>query len=130
MATFVTHGLLGAASLAVPARLFGWPPAVRRTLAALGFILGSAPDTFGWIAATFFGAPRWELYNQIHNGIYSAACYIVYPCGLHLVADRLFHPFPGYNWWPDLWWLEVSLGLLGISLTLWAMWNKKAQPPQ
>jgi|GEM_PF-2795491 hypothetical protein len=121
MATFVTHGLVGAASLAVPVRLLGGKPWLVRTAAALGFVLGSAPDTFDWVAATIFNADRWVLYSQFHDGIYTTVCAIVYPCGLHLLADKPFHRIPGYDWWNDLWWLEIGLGLCGLALTWWAV---------
>lgn len=125
MATFVTHGLVGVASLAAPVRLLGGRPWLARTAAVLGFILGSAPDTFDWFAATFLGAQRWVLYGQFHDGIYSTVCVIVYPCGLHLLADTPFHRIPGYDWWNDLWWLEVGLGLLGLAGTWWAVRKRK-----
>ena len=125
MATFIAHGLIGAASVAVPARLLRAPAWLTRILAGLGFILGSAPDTFDWIAAAVFHAQRWVLYGQFHDGIYTKLCAFVYPCGLHLLADTPFHSKPNYDWWADLWWLEVGMLLLGGGAVLWACTRRK-----
>jgi len=121
MATFVAHGLLGSGVMAAPARALGLPKWVMNLVAIYGFILGSFPDAWDWIMATFFGAQRWVLYSIYHahklpHWDFSAPTYLLYqpPFFLHIFIDSWFHDpaKPGWNWWSELWWLEVLMWIV------------------
>jgi hypothetical protein len=122
MANFVTHGIVGAAVRMA----CSCPPDasvdLKVGLIAVGFVLGSLPDTADWVAAKVFKKERWELYTKMHKGLFSigVGC-ILWDYGAHLLLDIPFHRIPGENWWPRLWWLDIgsALAAIGAVVLLW-----------
>lgn len=124
--TFVAHGIAGAGLCALP--FVKARPWLKWTAAIFGFLGGIAPDAADWIAATLFGATRWTLYTRMHSGDL-AEVFIYHPAYcLHLAVDSVIHRFPGYNWWPEYWWLEIALWLLGAGW-LWLVFSTKRDFP-
>jgi len=124
--TFLAHGVLGAGFCALPWR---WMPKIWRKQAVLiasifGFIGGIWPDIFDWVAATFFGATRWEYYTRMHTGDLVNTFYWHPAYAIHLYLDSFIHIKPGYNWWPDFWYLEIGSWVVGIFL-LWFSFKER-----
>jgi hypothetical protein len=106
--------------MAAPARFFWAPKWLKNTLAIYGFIVGSAPDTFDWIAAQLGLAPRWEWYTIFHH---NAPWYwlIQPPIFMHVaVTDPPFHIISGWSWWPVMWSVEVLWVLFATALLYYA----------
>jgi hypothetical protein len=110
------------------AHRLGLPSWAKHIAAGYGFLLGCWPDVGDWLVAFFKIRPRWELYVYYHH---DAAWYwlINIPFFLHVkVTDPPFHIFPGWNWWPvmfsvELLWWYFAFTLLwyayGAELRLW-----------
>jgi hypothetical protein len=134
MATFVAHGLLGGAVAALGALLAwivprGWKLRELSArafwiLAVYGFVVGTLPDSADWIAAVLGILPRWELYVILHH---SPPTWLAVqpPFALHLWLDTFFHdPLkPGWDWWRELWWLEVSTWIVSLGI-LFLTWRR------
>lgn len=118
MATFTTHGVMGAGFRAASCKLLGlddW----ALTMATIGALEGMAPDVVDWISSKLFKTQRWSIYARMHQrGSLVWLGLIFWGFGLHVIFDIPFHKNPGENWWFRLWWLEV-LGLLAGGAMLW-----------
>jgi hypothetical protein len=136
MATFIAHGLVGAAALT------GITVVADKTLpnylrsdrngrlfvAILGFIEGTLPDTVDWIAATIFGYPRWILYIWWHDKMPWWLDILVFPAYLHVEMDKWFHRIPGADWWytnPCLRYVEIGMWVIPLILLYIFLWRIK-----
>jgi hypothetical protein len=108
MATFVTHGLIGAALRGGVVSLCGAPEAVVIAAASLGAVEGMAP--------------RWQLYTWFHQDAPWEWGLVFWGWGLHRLFDIPFHQTPGEKWWPRLWWLELGGGIGSLVLLWWVLW--------
>lgn len=114
--TFVAHAALGAGILGMFSRLFGRPrPWVRNVLVVFGAVLGMLPDALDAVLALLGLIERWSLYDVFHHHCPDWLLALP-PVWLHLGTDRLIHLFPGYNWWPDFWYLEIGMWLVAFVL--------------
>lgn len=134
MATFAAHGALGAGVIAAPLRLAGAPQWLVTLGSVYGFILGSAPDLWDYFGALFGLFPRWELYVIYHSHTlphwgFTAPWYLIYqlPFFLHVWIDTFFHnpALPGWNWWPQMGWLEIIMWAVS-ALLIWVAYYKSA----
>jgi len=82
-----------------------------------GAILGGLPDTLDWLLAFFGLTLRWSVYDWFHHLVPWFIQLMLFPMGLHIQLDKIVHRFPGYNWWPEFWYLEVGMWLVGGLLT-------------
>ena len=120
--TFLAHGIAGAGICSF--MFWRSPKWLKWTVAIQGALFGMAPDVVDWIAHVFWGTPRWSIYSWMHN---DPGWFIYHPAYcLHLVVDAVIHDpnNPGYNWWPDYFWLEILLWVFGIGL-LWLTFRKR-----
>jgi hypothetical protein len=85
--------------------------------AIAGFVLGTAPDTVDWLSAMIGLSERWSVYGWFH-GKKRWYVMILPPVWLHIGMDTIIHTTPGYNWWPEFWYLEVEMWLVS-ALVLW-----------
>jgi len=115
MATFVTHGLVGAAGTALVFMHGHVPPEQSVGAVILGGIVGTLPDTADWVASVVFKKPRWVLYSRMHSGDLVWLGFFFPPILWHVLLDIPFHRTPGENWWPRLWWLEVGAALASLA---------------
>jgi hypothetical protein len=144
MALIDTHAWISAAMVAVPLSQFHEPVTVIAAGAVIGAYFGAKADLDGWI----FGIPEWYAiwkeergeknlwwrfwymqYRAYHWDIYTRRhenptflqkanpLYMV-----HLGLDKIFHPKskPGWSWWGDLGWFEVSLRLIALGFLYWS----------
>jgi len=137
--TFVSHGYMGAASYAQLNRVLGLNCDVAAP--TVGAILGSAPDTFDWIAWKLgLTKKRWALYAILHHNRIAVLieCLLVAP-GLHVLFDRLIHspviphPFEGVKEFDvevwrifgivlkrrDIFWLMGEALVLSLATHIW-----------
>lgn len=117
--TFLGHGIFGAGVTALPFACAS--DEVKIVALSLGFFGGIAPDAADWIAATFFGADRWVLYGRMHVGDLVKYFKWFPAYYFHLEFDKIIHIYPGYNWWPRYWYLEIGLWFVGAGLIVLAM---------
>lgn len=124
--TFLAHSALG---MGVLMGLVRWinPLTQKTTLwawGAIGLVLGGLPDTLDWVLAQFHVIGRWSLYGWFHHD-YPLWLAFVFPTSLHILTDTWIHLFPGYNWWPEYWYLEVGMWLLAGVLIALALRKEK-----
>ena len=117
MASFITHGMIGAAGTVLAMTHDPFEPSI--VAAAVAWVCGTLPDSADWIASRVFGRPEGSLYTRMHSGDLVWLGFICPPILWHLLFDIFFHERPGENWWPRLWWLEVSGFLLSVLVLLW-----------
>jgi len=114
--TFPAHGVFGAGVTALPFALFS--DEVKIVAASFGFLSGIAPDVTDWIAAKVFHGARWQLYTRMHSGDLVKYFRWMPAYYFHLEFDKIIHLYPGYNWWPRYWYLEIGLWFVGAGF-LW-----------
>lgn len=125
MASFIAHGLMGAAVTTA----YSSTCLSRKTkqnffwAGGVGFFLGILPDVLDWVLAILGLIPRWSLYTWFHHAMPTWMGILILPMGLHVWIDKLFHKYPGYNWWPDLWYLEAGAWVISVLLLL--LWYSK-----
>jgi len=111
--------MVGAGVMALASKELGMPLAVTQIATVYGFVMGTWPDTWDWISAQMGKTERWYLYGIYHN---HPPWYLIIqpPFFLHWAIDKAFHDpsKPGWNWWPQLGWLEITMWYLGAIL-LW-----------
>jgi len=117
---WVTHGVLGGSLYAIPVRLATQSDLWASVAFAYGFIEGSSPDTFDWIAAKVSKIPRWVLYGIMHERRLSKVWQFLPALFLHVqIVDPPFHA-AGEHWWPREWPRAVAwwaVALVGLFLT-------------
>jgi len=126
MATFVAHGLVGAAATTYLNTMIGIVS--KRGLSkrvywinvAVGFFLGSMNDTIDRVASWITGSPQYgPIYQWFHHDMPTWFMVVFYQSGLHYVMDKPFHKIPGANWWPVMWMSEVVMWIMpGMILSL------------
>ena len=92
---------------------------VKWSLFGFGAIFGAWPDAAPAIAYWLgWESDRWSLYNVYHH---SWTWFdLLPPFGLHVLSDIPFHPYPGFDWWPSLWYLEVTLVILSVAIFVYS----------
>ena len=116
MASFITHGLLGGSMMSLLAKKkpYKWFWTI------LGGVFGAMPDVWPWVKYEFWGGDRWALYNQYHLGW--TWWDLMPPFLLHVISDIPFHPYPGFDWWPSMVWLE-AIYILIACIVFWISWR-------
>jgi hypothetical protein len=113
--TFLAHSAFGAGVTGLVTKIaFGDPtPGV-----IVGGILGGLPDTLDWVLWKLGKIERWSVYSVMHHPpLWLLILSIIFcPIGIHIYLDTFIHKEPGYNWWPDYAWLEISLWIVGGTL--------------
>ena len=126
MASFPSHGTLGAGVCAGVSQILAAPRWVTVLAAIYGFILGMWPDAWDWVSAQFGWTRRWELYTVYHI---NPPWYLIIqpPFFLHWAVDKLFHDptRPGWNWWKDRGWIEITMWWMGALLIWWVFWGAR-----
>lgn len=118
MASFSTHGVIGAGIRAASAKALGVPDEWCLTLAIVGALEGMAPDVIDWLAWFLFGYPRWRIYSAMHTRLKWMGL-IFWGWGAHVIFDIPFHRYPGENWWGRMWGLELAGLVAGAVLLYW-----------
>lgn len=122
MASFMAHGLVGAASAAYLSTYLGL---VFRKISkkvywislSVGFILGSMNDILDRIYSWISGGPQYgPIYHWFHYDMSTWFALVLFPSGLHYYMDKPFHRVPGANWWPQMWTAEVAMWIVPLTL--------------
>ena len=128
MATFTAHAALGAGTMGAAVRALGGKPWQVNVATIYGAFFGMGPDVIDYIGSVFGWCARWEWYSIFHA--FKPWWMIVIgtvPWLEHLTLDLAFHSGPpGWNWWPTLAWLEISMWLVAGGL----FWYAYRQPKQ
>jgi heme O synthase-like polyprenyltransferase len=121
--TIVGHTVMGAVAhwTILTALSFYWPKLRRFLVVALvsGAVAGAAPDLVDWVAWALFGTDRWEIYNQMHSGVWVWLS-VIPAYGLHLLVDIPFHP-----WVEGTWRMEVAMwaGTIFFGILTYIWWR-------
>ncbi len=115
---FISHGIQGGCLYSIPVRMLSQNDTLTAVAFVYGFIEGSSPDTFDWIADKVSVLPRWILYGVMHNDYQNHWWGWLPALRLHVEVDKPFHSVPG-SWWPREWFRAVcwwALSLAGLFL--------------
>lgn len=126
--TVAAHALMAGAIEGTILRLCGCPDEWIVAAIGHGMIGGAMPDAVDWIAATFFGRPRWSIYSKMHHGWSYWWLMVFFPgFPLHtVVVDPGFHdPAKPSNWWPRLWWAELSGWAYAVPVLVVLLWRSQ-----
>jgi hypothetical protein len=125
MATFLAHGAVAGATVALSGALGEVRPRWNIAASLLAFVAGTIPDTLDWVLAITGHIQRWELYSWFHHSWLSVSAWykvLLWPITAHVIMDFPFHKVPGENWWPRLWYLEVGMWLYA-ALCIYMAWS-------
>jgi hypothetical protein len=130
MADWICHGALGAGTMSAATRAAGGSRLLAGGAAVYGFVFGSGPDTIDWAAAAAHLAPRWELYTRFHHFDPWWMC-LHPPWLMHVLLDKFFHrpDHPGWNWWPQMGWLELTMWYIALLLFWYAFYREPYDHP-
>lgn len=121
MANTVTHGLMGATVYSGLVKVAS-PITISDegifALAVTGFVVGTFPDSLDWLFHVFLGTKRWKVYLWWHNTeMWNQRPFLALlflGAWLHAETDIPFHPRPGYNWWAELGWFDITLLVMAL----------------